>query len=412
MLISFGLAGLVCACAALAYAELSTMMPTAGSAYTYSYAVLGEMIAWVVGWSLILEYSLVVSAVAVGWSGYAVGFLSGLGIDLPTALTAGPHAGGIVNLPAVAIIGVVTGLLLLGTKESATLNAVLVLIKIAALVVFVAIALPAFKPEHFTPFMPNGFGAPFVQTGVMAAAAIIFFAFYGFDAISTAAEETKRPERDLAIGIVGSMLVCTALYLVVAAAAIGARPVATFASSPEPLALILRQMGQGTAAQWIAAAAVVALPTVLLAFLFGQSRIFLGMARDGLLPRRLAKVSSRGVPAVVTVFTAIVVAILAGLLPLDELASLANAGTLAAFCSVGVCLIVLRIREPGRKRVFKAPLWPLVGAISVIGCIVFFLSLKSVTQIGFVVWNVIGVAIYLLWSSRNSRLAKGEETAA
>ncbi|GAW39975.1 putative amino acid permease YhdG [Brevundimonas sp. SH203] len=412
VLISFGLAGLVCACAALAYAELSTMMPTAGSAYTYSYAVLGEMIAWIVGWSLILEYSLVVSAVAVGWSGYAVGFLSGLGVDLPAALVAGPHAGGIVNLPAVAIIGVAAGLLLWGAKESATLNAVLVLIKIAALVVFVAIALPAFKPEHFTPFMPNGFGAPFVQTGVMAAAAIIFFAFYGFDAISTAAEETKRPERDLAIGIVGSMLVCTALYLVVAAAAIGARPVATFASSPEPLALILRQMGQGTAAQWIAAAAVVALPTVLLAFLFGQSRIFLGMARDGLLPRRLAKVSSRGVPAVVTVFTAVVVAILAGLLPLDELASLANAGTLAAFCSVGVCLIVLRIREPERKRVFKAPLWPLVGAISVIGCIIFFLSLKSVTQIGFVIWNVIGVAIYLLWSSRNSRLAKGEETAA
>ena len=283
-----------------------------------------------------------------------------------------------------AIIGVVTGLLLLGTKESATLNAVLVVIKIAALVVFVAIALPAFKPENFTPFMPNGFGAPFVQTGVMAAAAIIFFAFYGFDAISTAAEETKKPERDLAIGIVGSMLVCTALYLVVAAAAIGARPVADFADSPEPLALILRQMGQGTAAQWIAAAAVIALPTVLLAFLFGQSRIFLGMARDGLLPRRLAKVSARGVPAVVTVFTAVVVA----------------------------CLVVLRIREPNRKRVFKAPLWPLVGAISVIGCIVFFLSLKPVTQVGFVVWNLIGVAIYLLWSSKNSRLAKGEEEAA
>ena len=412
VLISFALAGLVCACAALAYAELSTMMPTAGSAYTYSYAVLGELIAWAVGWSLILEYSLVVSAVAVGWSGYAVAFLSGLGVDLPAALTAGPHAGGIINLPAVAIIGVVTGLLLLGTKESATLNAVLVLVKIAALAVFVAVALPAFDADNFTPFMPNGFGAPFVQTGVMAAAAIIFFAFYGFDAISTAAEETKRPERDLAIGIVGSMLVCTALYLVVATAAIGARPVATFADSPEPLALILRQMGQGTAAQWIAAAAVVALPTVLLAFLFGQSRIFLGMARDGLLPRRLAKVSSRGVPAVVTVFTAVVVAILAGLLPLDELASLANAGTLAAFCSVGVCLIVLRIREPNRKRVFKAPLWPLVGAISVIGCIVFFLSLKSVTQIGFVVWNALGVAIYLLWSSRHSRLASGEETAA
>lgn len=424
VMISFALAGLVCACAALAYAELSTMMPAAGSAYTYSYAVLGELIAWIVGWSLILEYSLVVSAVAVGWSGYATGFLSGMGIELPAMLAAGPHVeGGLINLPAVFIIAVVTGLLLLGTRESATLNAVLVVIKIVALIAFVAIALPAFDAANFTPFMPNGFGAPalpfaeqitgqpVVQTGVMAAAAIIFFAFYGFDAISTAAEETKRPERDLAIGIVGSMVVCTALYLVVAAAAIGARPVASFAESPEPLALILREMGQGTAAQWIAVSAVVALPTVLLAFLFGQSRIFLGMARDGLLPRSLAKVSSRGVPAVVTIFTAIVVAALAGVMRLDELASLANAGTLAAFAAVGVCLIVLRIRDPNRPRVFKAPLWWLVGAITIIGCIVFFFSLRASTQMWFVIWNAIGLVIYFVWSSRNSRLARGEETA-
>ena len=424
VMISFALAGLVCACAALAYAELSTMMPAAGSAYTYSYAVLGELIAWIVGWSLILEYSLVVSAVAVGWSGYAAGFLAGIGLELPAALLAGPHVeGGFINLPAVFIIAVVTGLLLLGTRESATLNAILVIIKIAALIAFVAIALPAFDSAHFTPFMPNGFGSPslpfaeqitghpVVQTGVMAAAAIIFFAFYGFDAISTAAEETKKPERDLAIGIVGSMVVCTALYLVVAAAAIGARPVASFAESPEPLALILREMGQGTAAQWIAASAVIALPTVLLAFLFGQSRIFLGMARDGLLPRRLARVSSRGVPAVVTVFTAIVVAALAGVMRLDELASLANAGTLAAFAAVGVCLIVLRIRDPNRPRVFKAPLWWLVGAITIVGCIVFFFSLRPSTQLWFLVWNAIGLVIYFVWSSRNSRLAKGEESA-
>ncbi len=425
VMISFALAGLVCACAALAYAELSTMMPQAGSAYAYSYAVLGELIAWIVGWSLILEYSLVVSAVAVGWSGYAVGFLTGLGIDLPTALTAGPHvAGGMVNLPAVAIIGLVTGLLLLGTRESATLNAILVVIKVAALIAFVAIALPAFDAANFTPFMPNGFGAPAlpfgelitgqpaVQTGVMAAAAIIFFAFYGFDAISTAAEETKKPERDLAIGIVGSMLICTVLYLVVAAAAIGARPVASFADSPEPLALILREMGQGTAAQWIAASAVIALPTVLLAFLFGQSRIFLGMARDGLLPTSLAKISSRGVPAVVTVFTAIVVAALAGVMRLDELASLANAGTLAAFAAVGVCLIVLRLRDPNRVRKFRAPLWWLVGAITIVGCVVFFFSLRPSTQMWFVVWNAVGLVIYFLWSARNARLAKNPDQAA
>jgi APA family basic amino acid/polyamine antiporter len=399
VMISFALAGLVCACAALAYAELSTMMPQAGSAYTYSYAVLGEL--------------LVVSAVAVGWSGYAVGFLTGLGIDLPTALTVGPHvAGGIVNLPAVFIIAVVTGLLLLGTRESATLNAILVVIKVAALIAFVAIALPAFDSANFTPFMPNGFGAPFVQTGVMAAAAIIFFAFYGFDAISTAAEEAKRPERDLAIGIVGSMVICTALYLVVAASAIGARPVESFAASPEPLALILREMGQGTAAQWIAASAVIALPTVLLAFLFGQSRIFLGMARDGLLPTRLAKISSRGVPAVVTIFTAIVVAGLAGIMRLDELASLANAGTLAAFTAVGVCLIVLRLRHPNRPRKFKAPLFWLVGGITIIGCIVFFLSLQPRTQFWFLVWNAAGLVVYFLWSARNARLAKAPHEAA
>ncbi|CAN5144429.1 amino acid permease [soil metagenome] len=416
VLVSFGLAGLVCACAALAYAELSTMMPASGSAYTYSYAVLGELVAWVVGWSLILEYSLVVSAVAVGWSGYAVGFLQGLHIGdlslaLPHALTVGPHAGGLINLPAIFIIAVVTGLLLLGTRESANLNVVLVVIKIAALALFVFIALPTFNAANFHPFMPNGFGAPFVKTGVMAAAAIIFFAFYGFDAISNAAEETKKPERDLAIGIVGSMLICTVLYMVVAAAAIGARPVATFAASPEPLSLILRDLGQGGAATIVAGAAVIALPTVLLAFLFGQSRIFLGMARDGLLPTRLARISTRGVPALVTVFTAIVVAVLAGLLPLDELASLANAGTLAAFCAVGVCLVVLRLRDPGRARLFKVPLWPVVAAITIVGCIVFFLSLKPITQGGFLIWNTIGLVIYFVWSSRHAKLAKAPNEA-
>jgi APA family basic amino acid/polyamine antiporter len=250
-----------------------------------------------------------------------------------------------------------------------------------------------------------------VQAGVMAAAAIIFFAFYGFDAISTAAEETKNPKRDLSIGIIGSMVVCTALYLLVAAAAVGASPTEAFATSREPLSLILRQLGQPFFAQAMAAVAVIALPTVLLAFLFGQSRIFLGMARDGLLPRRLAKVSSRGIPVVVTVFTAIVVAALGGIMTLGELASLANAGTLAAFLAVGVSLIVLRVRDPNRPRVFKAPLWWLVGGVTIVGCIIFFFSLRTSTQVAFLIWNAIGLAIYLLWSSRNSRLAKGEEQA-
>ncbi|HWU71172.1 MAG TPA: amino acid permease [Pseudoxanthomonas sp.] len=413
VLISFVIAGVVCACAALAYAELSTMMPAAGSAYTYSYAVLGETIAWVVGWSLILEYSLVVSTVAVGWSGYAVGFLHGLGVDLPLALTAGPHAGGLINLPAVLITFVVAGLLIAGTRESATLNAFLVVAKIIALAVFVAIALPNFDAANLHPFMPYGFaessGADGVKHGVMAAAAIIFFAFYGFDAISTAAEETKNPGRDLSIGIIGSMVGCTLIYLVVALAAVGAMSFAVFGKSAEPLALIMRELGHGGAAKIVAAAAVIALPTVLLAFFYGQSRIFFVMARDGLLPRSLSKVSKRGTPVAITVFTAIVTSALAGIARLDEIAALANAGTLIAFIAVGACLLVLRKREPDRPRVFRAPLAWLVGPVAILGCIYLFSSLPTRTQLWCLLWNAFGLLVYLLYSRRTSLLAKGQD---
>jgi APA family basic amino acid/polyamine antiporter len=366
----------------------------------------------VVGWSLILEYSLVVSTVAVGWSGYAVGFLKGMGVELPTLLTVGPHAGGLVNLPAVLITFVVAGLLIAGTRESATLNAVLVVVKVIALAVFVAIALPNFDATHLEPFMPYGFvksmGADGVERGVMAAAAIIFFAFYGFDAISTAAEETKNPGRDLSIGIVGSMIGCTLIYIVVAAAAVGAMSYTVFGQSPEPLALILRELGQGTAAKVIAGAAVVALPTVLLAFLYGQSRIFFVMSRDGLLPRGLSKVNPRtGTPVAITVFTAILVAALAGVARLDEIAALANAGTLAAFIAVAVCLLVLRKRDPNRPRVFRTPAAWLVGPLAIGGCLYLFWSLPRTTQLWFLAWNAIGVVVYLLYSRRSSLLAKG-----
>ena len=412
VLLSFVVAGVVCACAALAYAEMATLMPAAGSAYTYSYTVLGESIAWVVGWSLILEYSLVVSTVAVGWSGYAVGFLKGMGVELPMMLTVGPHAGGLINLPAVLITFVVAGLLIAGTRESATLNAILVVVKVIALAVFVAIALPQFDASHLEPFMPYGFvksmGADGVERGVMAAAAIIFFAFYGFDAISTAAEETKNPGRDLSIGIVGSMIGCTLIYIVVAAAAVGAMSYTVFGQSPEPLALILRELGQGTAAKVIAGAAVIALPTVLLAFLYGQSRIFFVMSRDGLLPRGLSKVNPRtGTPVAITVFTAILVAALAGVARLDEIAALANAGTLAAFIAVAVCLLVLRKRDPDRPRVFRTPAAWLVGPLAIGGCLYLFWSLPRTTQLWFLAWNAIGVVVYLLYSRRSSLLAKG-----
>jgi APA family basic amino acid/polyamine antiporter len=414
VLLSFLVAGVVCACAALAYAEMATMMPAAGSAYTYSYIVLGEAIAWVVGWSLILEYSLVVSAVAVGWSGSVMEFLNGLGIHVPQALAAGPHAGGIINLPAVLITFAVAGMLIVGTKESATLNAVLVVIKVVALGVFVAIAMPHFSPDNLEPFMPFGFaksmGADGVERGVMAAAAIIFFAFYGFDAISTAAEETKNPGRDLSIGIVGSMVGCTLIYMIVALAAVGALSYTVFGQSPAPLALIMRELGQGTAAKIVAGAAVVALPTVLLAFFYGQSRIFFVMSRDGLLPRGLSKVNPRtGTPVAITAFTAVLVAALAGVARLDEIAALANAGTLAAFTAVAVCLLVLRKRDPARKRVFRTPLAWVVGPIAILGCMYLFWSLPQRTQIWFMVWNVVGVAVYLAYGRRSSLLARGKE---
>lgn len=404
VILSFAVAGLVCACAALCYAEVATAIPASGSAYTYSYVVIGELIAWIIGWSLILEYSLVVSAVAVGWSGYVTGFFASFGIDLPVALTVGPHGGGVINLPAVFIVFAVAGMLARGTHESATVNAILVVVKIAALLLFVGVVLPHFDASRFEPFMPYGFIAHDeggVQRGVMAAAAIIFFAFYGFDAISTAAEETKKPERDLPIGIVGSMAICTLIYVGVAAAAVGSMSYLDYANSAEPLALILRRLGQSGVAAVIGAAAVVALPTVILAFLFGQSRIFFVMARDGLLPQSLAKVSAKsGTPVRITMATAVLVAILAGLVPLDAIAALANAGTLAAFVAVATCMLLMRRRDPNAQRKFSTPLPWVVGPLAILGCLYLFWSLPVQTRLFFLAWNVVGLGVYLAVSRR------------
>jgi len=404
VILSFAIAGLICAAAALAYAEMATMMPASGSAYTYTYVVLGELLAWIVGWSLILEYSLVVSAVAVGWSGYASPLLEAWA-HFPHALTQGPGLHGLINLPAIFIIAVVAGLLIYGTRESATVNAILVLIKVVALIVFVAVTLPYFDAAHFEPFMPYGFpksGPPGSEVGVMAAAAIIFFAFYGFDAIATAAEETRNPGRDLKIGIVGSMFVCVIIYMAVAAAAIGALAYTRFANSPEPLALILREIGQPTAAYYLGVSAVVALPTVILAFFYGQSRIFFVMARDGLIPQNLARVSGRGSPVRITIFTAIVVAVLAGLIPLAELAALANAGTLTAFIAVCVCMLVLRRRAPDAERLFRTPwAWP-VGIFGILGCLYLIYSLPQRTQIWFACAHIVGLVLYFAYGARRS----------
>jgi APA family basic amino acid/polyamine antiporter len=409
VILSFVIAGAVCACAALAYAEMATMMPAAGSAYTYSYVVLGEGLAWVVGWSLILEYTVVCAAVAVGWSGHAAEFLPWL----PKALLAGPWDPtnpGLINLPAVFISLVVTGLLVIGTRESATINIVLVVIKISALALFVFLAAPAFNPDHFHPFMTRGFSGvepDGTKIGVMAAASIMFFAFYGFDAVSTAAEETKNPGRNLTIGIVGSMLICTLIYMVVAGAAIGALAVPEFAAAAAPLVNVMKVLQHPLAGEVIAGAAVLALPTVIMAFMYGQSRIFFVMARDGLLPMGMAKVNQRtGTPIVMTVFTGVVAAVIAGAVPLADIAAVANAGTLCAFIAALVCMAILRVRDPSRVRAFRAPLWWAVAIFGIGGCLYLFTTLPNTAIIAFFIWNGIGVVAYLLYGMHQSRLAK------
>jgi APA family basic amino acid/polyamine antiporter len=413
------------------------MIPASGSAYTYTYSALGELLAWIVGWALILEYSVAASAVAVGWSGYAAGFLESLGAPLPGAFASGPSdaeivrtlqslglpladpvetlttpaTGGLINLPAIFIILVVMGLLILGARESANVNNILVVIKLVALGAFVVLALPHFNAANFDPFMPFGFGSTpqsgGANVGVMAAAAIIFFAFYGFDAVSTAAEETKNPGRDMVIGIVGSMLVCTALYMAVAAVALGAMAFAEFAPSREPLAFILQSIGQSGAAGVIRAAVIVAVPSVIVALMYGQSRIFFVMARDGLLPRGMGRVHARfGTPVAMTILVAIVCSLLAGFLPLRDIALLANAGTLAAFTAVSVAVLVLRVREPARERPFKTPFVWIVGPIAIAGCLYLFTSLTQRTVAWFFIWMAIGLVIYFLWGVRKSVLAK------
>lgn len=413
IIVSFGVAGVVCACAALCYAELASMMPASGSAYTYAYSSLGELAGWIIGWALILEYSVVVSAVAVGWSGYASGLLTGWHIAVPQMIQFAELNGHPLhfNPLAVFIIFAVAGLLILGTRESAWVNTVLVVLKIAALILFLFITLPAFDIAHFTPFAPYGWGSTPTEAGtnvgVMAGAAVMFFAFYGFDAVSTAAEETKNPGRDLAIGIIGSMLICTVLYMAVGAAAIGAMDFHQFAASGEPIALIVRSLGQPEAAAIIGGVASIAIPTVILAFLYGQTRIFYVMARDGLLPRSWSRVHSKlGTPVIITLITALVCSFLAGLLTLGEIASLANAGTLAAFIAVAISVLVLRRREPNRERPFRTPAAIIIAPLAVLGCLYLFSSLNSGTILRFFIWMAIGIPVYLLWGAHQSALAK------
>ena len=424
VILSFALAGIVCALAALAYAEVATLIPAAGSAYTYTYSVLGEGLAWVVGWSLILEYGLGSSAVASGWSAHMNGLLNAWGIHIPALLLHGPwepkvfdasgvliSGPGVVDILAVAIALLITGLLLVGARESALVNILLVIIKLVALGTFIVISVPAIKTGNYHPFMPFGFwshpDASGTKIGVMAAAAIMFFAFYGFDAVSTSAEEAKNPGRDLTIGIVGSMVVCTLFYMVVGACVVGVLPYTEVAKSHgEPLPYILRLMNHGFIADLVGIAAVLALPSVLLVFMFGQSRILFVMARDGLIPQTLSRLDRRGLPSIMTLITGAFVAAFAGLVPLQQIAEMANTGTLIAFIAVSLAMMILRVTRPDLKRAFKVPLFWLVGTLAIAGCVFLFTSLNVSTMKFFAAWSVIGVVVYFLFGFWNSRLRK------
>ena len=432
MLISFVLSALVCGLAALCYAELAAMVPVSGSAYTYSYATFGELLAWIVGWALVLEYAVAASAVAVGWSGYIVGVLDNLvGIQIPTALANGPYAGGVINLPAVFIALAVTALLVVGTKESATVNAVLVVVKVVALAAFIALAVPASQAEKFTPFMPLGL------TGAISAASIIFFAFVGFDAVSTAAEETTNPQRNIPIGLVGSLAICTVFYMLVGAGVIGsygAQPVfgpngeALFPGSPElaaqcktfaaatmpvvcsneALAHVLRSIGHPAVGNLLGLAAGFALPSVVLMMMFAQTRVFFVMSRDGLLPTGLSKVHPKfRTPYVVTIMTGVGVAIAAAFFPVGQLASVSNGGTLCAFFFVSLAIMALRRSDPGRARAFRTPAVWVVAPMAAFGCLLLFGFLSWVAQAVFFGWAALGLVFYFLYGRTRSNVARG-----
>ena len=446
LMLAFAIAGAVCIVAALCYAEIAAMVPVAGSAYTYSYATMGEFLAWTVGWALIMEYAIAAAAVSVGWSGYFSGtFLNELlGVQLPPWLAAGPLAlggapGGLINLPALVIALLVTGLLILGTSESAKFNAILVAIKVIALTAFVALTLTSsqFDTANFNPFLPAGvFGGWGTGVGAVGAAATIFFAYVGFDAVSTAAEETKDPQRNVPIGLVGSLLFCTVFYILVAAGAvgtIGGQPImgpggipfpagseelarqcalpehaAALVCSNEALAHVLRQIGFSGVGNALGIAAFLALPSVILVLIFGQTRIFFVMARDGLLPEKLSTVHPKyKTPHVVTMLTGGIVALGAAFFPVGQLADISNAGTLYAFMMVAIAVMILRKNDPSRKRAFRVPAVWAVAPLTIVGCLFLFFNLPTQAMLFLPIWGAIGIVVYFAYSRSHSHLGRG-----
>ncbi len=401
--VSFVIAALACAFAALSYAEFASSIPVAGSIYTYSYATMGELVAWVIGWDLMLEYGLASSAVSVGWSGYFQSLMGGFGIALPKVLSAAPGAiPGVetwFNLPAFLIMMVLTSVLSLGIRESARFNNVMVAIKIAVVLLFIVVGFKHVRPENWQPF------APFGISGIFSAAALVFFAFIGFDAVSAAAEEVKRPDRDLPIGIIGSLAICSILYVVVSLIMTGIVPYREFLGVDSPVSLALLRAGENWVAGFIDLGAILGMTTVVLVMIYGQTRILFAMSRDGLLPQRLSEIHPRhGTPFFATWLVGICFGLIAAVVPLDVLAELINIGTLAAFCLISIAVIILRKTRPDLPRAFRCPAVPVVPLLAIGFCVTLMTFLKAVTWIAFGIWLLLGLAIYFAYARRRSLL--------
>ncbi len=418
VVLSFVVAGIASIFAALCYAEFAALVPMAGSAYTYGYATLGEFIAWIIGWDLVLEYALGAVTVSIGWSGYVVSFLNSVGIHIPPELTAargaavtladGSTVTALFNLPAVLIIAIVTTLLVVGIRESANVNNIIVVIKVAVVLLFIALAAQAVNPANWHPFIPENTGIreQYGWTGVMAGAGVVFFAYIGFDAVSTAAQEAKNPQRDMPIGIIASLLICTVLYIMVSGIATGVLPY-TELDVPDPIAKVADAAGLGWISGLIKLGAIAGLSSVILVMLLGQSRIFWTMSKDGLLPPVVARVHPRfKTPWITSIVTGIGVAIFSALLTVREAGSLVAIGTLAAFVVVSVGILVLRIREPQLHRPFKAPVIWFTAPMGALSALYLMVSLPWSTWLRLIIWFGIGLVIYALYGYRHSRVGQ------
>jgi basic amino acid/polyamine antiporter, APA family len=409
IILSFVLAGATALFSALSYAELASAVPVSGSAYTYIYATMGEVIAWIIGWDLILEYGLSIAAIASGWAQYVndlCGHLFGGG--LPTAIAAAPGSeGGTFNLPSAVLVAAATVLLIYGVKESARVNSFMVAFKLAVLGVFIVLAATAFDGGNLSPFSTGGFN------GIVNAAALIFFAYIGFDAVSTASEEVKDPQRDMPRGIIGSLLIVTAIYILVGLFATAAVPSAELAENPAPLAFALDAgAGYSWGATLIDLGALVAIASVVLTIFYGQTRIMFAMCRDGLLPRRFAALGERRTPIYITLAFGLLAGILTAFVPLEDLAELVNIGTLFAFFLVNAGVIVLRRTSPDLERGFRVPLVPLVPLIGMGLCVFLMTYLEGLTWLRFGIWMIVGLTIYVAYGRVHSRLQRGEEPDA